>query len=98
MSWNGGVRDAGETVANALKLFIIIVVLIAIMCAFENIDLGIKIDFTLIKQSVYLIITVIVLIGALSGLVAFLKAVDNPWWGIGYLLGLILLAPYGTSG
>jgi len=30
MSWNEGVKDAGETVATALKLFIIIVVLIVL--------------------------------------------------------------------
>jgi len=94
MSWNEGIKDAGESVATALKLFIIIVVLIVVMRVFENIDLGIKIDFTPIKLSVYLIIAIVILIGVPGGLVTFLKAVNSPWWGIGYLLGLILLTPF----
>jgi len=94
MSWNKGINDAGEAVVTALKFFIIIAMLITIMGAFENMDPEIKIDFALVKQSVGLIVTIIVLLGVLSGLVVFLKAVDNPWWGIGYLMGLVLLVPF----
>jgi len=64
------------------------------MHVFENIDLGIKIDFTPIKLSVYLIIAIVILIGVPGELATFLKAANKPWWGIGYLLGLILLTPF----
>jgi hypothetical protein len=80
MSLSEGINDARESIVIALKVFIIIFILIAIMSVFENIDTEIKIDIVPVKQFVGLIVTTIVLLGVLGGLVIFLRAVDNPWW------------------
>ncbi len=54
----------------------------------------INVDFTCLKQFVTSILAIVALIGALDVLAVFLKAVNSPWWGIGYLIGLALLTPF----
>jgi hypothetical protein len=96
MSLSEGINDAGEAIATTIALVVIIVIAYAVLEALKDAFVGAGVDTSYIEQSrvqINFLVVMILMVGGIGGLITFMKAIDNPPWGFGYFIGLIILVP-----
>jgi len=96
MSLSEGINDAGKAIAMMITLAVTIVVAYAVLDVFRDAFTGTGVDTSYIEQSrdqINFLVVMLLIVGGIGGLVTFMKAIDNPSWGFGYFMGLIVLAP-----
>lgn len=96
MSLSEGINEAGKAIAMMMTLAVTIVVAYAVLDVFRDAFTGTGVDTSYIEQSrdqINFLVVMLLIVGGIGGLVTFMKAIDNPSWGFGYFMGLIVLAP-----
>jgi hypothetical protein len=96
MSLSEGINDAGKAIGMMITLVVTIVVAYAVLEVLRDAFTGTGVDTSYIEQSrgqINFLVAMFLIVGGIGGLITFMKAIDNPSWGFGYFIGLIILAP-----
>ena len=96
MSLSEGISDAGKAIATMIALVVTIVIAYTILEVLRDSLAGAGVDTSYIEQSrgqINFLVVAFLIVGGIGGLVTFMKAIDNPSWGFGYFIGVIILVP-----
>ncbi|RLE37846.1 hypothetical protein DRJ17_05615 [Candidatus Woesearchaeota archaeon] len=96
MSLSEGINDAEKAIAMLIALVVTIVVAYTVLDVLRDAFTGTGVDTSYIEQSrgqINFLVATFLIVGGIGGLITFMKAIDNPSWGFGYFIGLIILAP-----